>query len=260
MTAAPPAREPSPARLPRREAIAAALRADILRGRFRAGERLPAERDLALRLGAHRSSVREALRALEQQGLVAIRHGGGATVRALREASLEVVPHLLALDGRLDRPLLEQVLDVHELLVVGAARLAVERADDEARLRARELLGRLADPAASDDAFLDTASALLDLIVEASGNLVLALARRAVNPLFEPRFREARKRFRPEPAVLAPLVAELDAAIAACDADAAEDRVRRLLRLNRARALDALEALQERVRAPEPVIPEEDPP
>ena len=251
---------PESSQASRREAIAASLRADILRGRFRPGERLPAERDLAVRLGAHRSSVREALRSLEQLGLVSIRRGGGATVRALREASLEVVPHLLVVDGRLDRALLEQVLDVHELLVAGAARLAVERADDDARLRAHELLGRLADPAASDDAFLDAATALLDLIVEASGNLVLALARRAVNPLFEPRFREVRKRFRPEPARLAPLAAGLDAAIDARDPDAAEDRVRRLLRLHRAPALDALETLHERLRAPGPDTPQEDSP
>jgi GntR family transcriptional repressor for pyruvate dehydrogenase complex len=242
----------------RHEAIARALRGEILRGRFRPGDRLPAERDLALRLGAHRSSVREALRSLEQQGLVSIRHGGGATVRALREASLEVIPHMLVVDGRVNRPLLEQVLDVHELLVVGATRLAVERADDEARLEARELLARLADPDASDDAFLDTAAALLDLIVEASGNLVLGLARRAVNPLFEDRFREARKRFRPRPALLASLAAELDAAIAGRDADAAEEHVRRLLRLNRTRALDALEALSDPLRAPRPLTPQED--
>lgn len=243
----------------RHEAIAATLRGEILRGRFRAGERLPAERDLARRLGAHRSSIREALRSLEQLGLVSIRRGGGATVRALREASLEVVPHLLVVDGRLDRPMLEQVLDVHELLVVGATRLAVERAPDDARLQAGELLERLADPATSDDAFLDTAAALLDLLVEASGNLVLALARRAVNPLFEARFREARKRFRPEPALLAPLAAELRAAIAARDAATAESCVRRLLRLNRSRALDALGALHDSLRPPAPT-PQEDSP
>lgn len=250
---------------PRRDTIAAQLRGEILRGRFQPGDRLPAERELAERLGAHRSSVREALRSLEQLGLVSIRRGGGATVRELREASLGIVPHLLkgdGGDGPPDRALLEQVLDVHELLVVGATRLAVERAPDDTRLHARERVRRLADPTLDDDAFLDTAAALLDLIVEASGNLVLGLARRAVNPLFESRFREARKRFRPAPAVLAPLAAELDAALAARDADAAERLVRRLLRLNRTRALDALtaihDALHDTLRARDPDPPEEE--
>jgi len=165
---------------------------------------------------------------------------------------------VLQLRGQAVVPL-EQVLDVHELLVVGAARLAVERAPDDTRLHARELVARLADPALSDDAFLDTAAALLDVIVEASGNLVLGLARRAVNPLFEARFREARKRFRPALALLAPLAAELDAALAARDADAAEGLVRRLLRLNRARALDALFALHDTLRAPAPLQEETSP-
>lgn len=246
--------------LPRHESLAAALRGEILRGRFRPGERLPGERELAERLGAHRSQVREALRCLEQQGLVATRRGGGARVRALGEASLEVVPHLLVVDGRLDRGLLEQVLDVHELLIAGATRLAVERADEDARLHACELLDRLASPATGDDAYLDTATALLDLIVEASGNLVLALARRAVNPLFEARFREVRKRFRPDPAQLAPLAARLRRAIRERDPDVAEAQVRELLRLKRQRSLDALESLHARLEPCAPTRSQEDRP
>lgn len=256
--AAPPdPPRPAPAneaREPRREEIAARLRNEILRGRFQPGDRLPAERELAERMGAHRSSVREALRSLEQLGLISIRRGGGAIVRSLREASPGVIPHLLVVDGRLDRELMEQVLDVHALLIVGATRLAVERASEEVRREARALLARLADPSIDDDTYIDTAAALLDTIVEASGNLVLALARRAVNPLFEARFREARKRMRPDPQLLCPLAAGLDAAITARDAAAAEEKVLRLMRLNRGRTLDVLETLHATLR------PDADPP
>src|SRR5947208_761694 len=52
----------------------------ITSGEFRRGERLPSERDLAVQLGVSRPSVREALIALEIQGLVEVRVGAGIFV------------------------------------------------------------------------------------------------------------------------------------------------------------------------------------
>lgn len=45
--------------------------------RFAPGSRLPSERELSARLGASRNVVREALRILETQGVVEVRHGIG---------------------------------------------------------------------------------------------------------------------------------------------------------------------------------------
>lgn len=53
-------------------------------GMFGAGERLPGERELARSLAVSRSSLREALGALEMQGRIAIRVGSGAYVTAAR--------------------------------------------------------------------------------------------------------------------------------------------------------------------------------
>src|SRR5437762_5389435 len=53
----------------------------ITSGEFRRGERLPSERDLAVQLGVSRPSVREALIALEVEGLVEVRMGSGIYVR-----------------------------------------------------------------------------------------------------------------------------------------------------------------------------------
>ena len=58
------------------------IRALIKRGEFTAGSRLPPERDLARQLGVSRPSVREALIALEVEGLVEVRIGSGIYVRA----------------------------------------------------------------------------------------------------------------------------------------------------------------------------------
>jgi DNA-binding FadR family transcriptional regulator len=62
--------------------IAEQLRALIATGEFSPGSRLPAERDLAKQLGVSRPSVREALIALEVEGVIDVRTGSGIYVRA----------------------------------------------------------------------------------------------------------------------------------------------------------------------------------
>ena len=60
--------------------IAEQLRAGMLSGEFAVGSRLPAERDLSKQLSVSRSSVREALIALEVEGWVEVRTGSGIYV------------------------------------------------------------------------------------------------------------------------------------------------------------------------------------
>ncbi len=62
--------------------IADQIRTLIRSGEFTPGARLPPERDLAKQLGVSRPSVREALIALEVEGLVEVRIGSGIYVRA----------------------------------------------------------------------------------------------------------------------------------------------------------------------------------
>jgi DNA-binding FadR family transcriptional regulator len=62
--------------------IADQIRTLIRSGEFQAGSRLPPERDLAKELGVSRPSVREALIALEVEGLVEVRIGSGIYVQA----------------------------------------------------------------------------------------------------------------------------------------------------------------------------------
>ena len=68
--------------------IADQLRALIATGEFALGARLPPERDLAVQLGVSRPSVREALIALEVEGLVEVRMGSGIYVTAPESAAL----------------------------------------------------------------------------------------------------------------------------------------------------------------------------
>jgi DNA-binding FadR family transcriptional regulator len=72
--------------------IADQIRGLIGSGEFPAGSRLPPERDLARQLGVSRPSVREALIALEVEGLVEVRIGSGIYVLGPGEKHAGEVP------------------------------------------------------------------------------------------------------------------------------------------------------------------------
>ena len=73
--------------------IADQIRTLIKSGEFPAGARLPPERDLAKQLGVSRPSVREALIALEVEGLVEVRIGSGIYVQPGNEVAVAGKAH-----------------------------------------------------------------------------------------------------------------------------------------------------------------------
>src|ERR1700753_736764 len=60
--------------------IALAIAADLARGRYTPGDKLPSERELADEFGVSRPTIRDAMIALEFQGLVEARQGSGVYV------------------------------------------------------------------------------------------------------------------------------------------------------------------------------------
>jgi GntR family transcriptional regulator, transcriptional repressor for pyruvate dehydrogenase complex len=82
--------------------IAEQLRGLIAAGEYPLGSRLPPERDLAAQLGVSRPSVREALIALEVEGLVEVRMGSGVYVTALESAARGAANALGPLIGPFD--------------------------------------------------------------------------------------------------------------------------------------------------------------
>jgi DNA-binding FadR family transcriptional regulator len=239
-----PTSEPS-----RSDAIAADLRDAILRGDHAPGERLPAERELAAKRSVGRSTVREAVAKLAQLGLVEIRHGGGATVRPLEDANLEILRHLLVLSDEPDLRLLGEFMDVQELLLASLVRLAIERATEAELERAHALLERMTDPAGGDAEYFDSTEALVQLIAEASRHLVLRLVRNGLRAILNDEGRRGHHgRLRPSRDALIPIVGDLHAAIDARDADAAVDAVRKLVHAGREQFLKRIEARRARTR------------
>jgi DNA-binding FadR family transcriptional regulator len=132
--------------LQRYERVAERLAAEIRYGAFAPGERLPSERDLARRLEVGRASVREAIAALQVQGLIETRPGSGSFVVP---DALDRLPAAGALPHDASPT---DLLEARALLEPAVARLAAERARPDTV--AERLLGAMesssdpADPAA----------------------------------------------------------------------------------------------------------------
>ncbi|MBK1783979.1 FadR family transcriptional regulator [Prauserella sp. ASG 168] len=103
------------------EQVIERLREYVTSTRLSAGDKLPAERELAQRLGVSRASIKQAIVVLEVQGLIEARHGGGTyLVRDTLDA--EPVEQLVERRRRLP-----DVLEAREALETKLAELAAER-------------------------------------------------------------------------------------------------------------------------------------
>jgi DNA-binding FadR family transcriptional regulator len=195
------------------EDVAEHLRDAILDGRFKAGDKLPPERELAARFGVNRTSVREALKVLEGLRMVRVRQGDGAIVLPVIDASLDLLGPMLFHDDRLDAALLAELREVLGPLLFEMARLALERSGPAHVDAIRALRDRLADPARELEERAGAARDLLVLLADMTGNRVWQmLARRTRAFLASAPLREARRRLARDPAAFVPAV---DAGLAA---------------------------------------------
>jgi DNA-binding FadR family transcriptional regulator len=145
-------------------------------------------------------------------------------------------------DG-VDRRVLEQLLDVHDMLLAGVAALAVERLSEPALARARALVAELVVPGRTAVEFHARVEALVELATEATGHLVLRLFRNAFDPAVLEGVRVLGPYFRVDSG-LGDVGRALDAALAARDSEAAPAAVRVLSRAVRARIASALDAYE----------------
>ncbi len=204
------------------------MRGEILAGAYAPGDALPSERRLSEDLGASRHVVREALKRLQQAGLVRISQGGATRVRDWRRhGGLDL---LLELGVEGDVPdelgLRRSVLEMRASVGADAARRCAVRASAvvRAELEARaEMLA--AEPGL--DARNTLYEAFWDLVIEGADNLAYRLA---LNTLVA-----GQRVLALDASVVGAELADeaavraLAAAIAAGDGDAAHARARDLL-------------------------------
>lgn len=160
------------------------LRRDILEGKLEAGSKIPSERVLAEQFSVNRHAVREALKRLQQAGLVRITHGGATRVLDWRDTGgLQVLLDLLG--DSFDPPpeISRSVIEMRASIGVDAARHCAGRASADSRQRIGELAESAAAEVGTDDEKLDLAfGELWQAIVAGSGNIAYRLA---LNSLME---------------------------------------------------------------------------
>ncbi len=156
--------------------ISEQLRAAIVDGRFKIGERLPTEDELAQRYGVSRPSVREALKRLAAQNLVRARRGpsgGNFVVQPSYEElaeSLSGAATLLVGFGALG---IDEIIEARRSLQGSCLDLAVENADEDHISDIEKALARQQDPTLSDEAFCQADVAFHRALVDATGNGML---------------------------------------------------------------------------------------
>lgn len=121
------------------EQVLERLRAYVAEAGLKAGDKLPAERELAASLGVSRASVKQAIVVLEVQGLVEARHGGGTY---LVRDTLDVEPVEQLVERRKRLP---EVLEAREALETKLAELAAERRTEDELAAIRESLDFMHD-------------------------------------------------------------------------------------------------------------------
>ncbi len=163
------------------ELVVQHVRGLIERGELRPGDRLPAERELAVQLGVSRPSVRAGLRSLAAIGVLQTRHGAGTFITdGPPTLGSEPLSFLAALHGFTR----DEMFEARRALEVGVAGLAAERANDEQIATiAEEITGMFA---ALDDpqTFLIHDIRFHRSVAEASGNPILASLVEMVSALF----------------------------------------------------------------------------
>ena len=178
-------------REPAYKAVSSAMEAHILSGEIKPGTALPSEQELAAQFGVNRSTMRESIRLLEQEGLL-VRHGG----RRL----FVVLPGLFDLAPRAARSLILHQVTFQELWEVAvvvepeAARLAARRADaadlravdENLEATAATLGGTTAAGTTSINRHSELDVAFHALLARASKNRALMLAREPFSLLYRP--------------------------------------------------------------------------
>ena len=150
----------------------------ILSGELKIGERLPSERDFAIRIGVSRPILHEALVDLNTKGLVIIVPRRGVFVGDYRRSgSLAILSSLLAYhNGDLDPSFIKSLIDMRLVVENATAGLAALNRTKEQIVDFQALLSEEEQAACGDPQILTDIDFSFHLLVAiASGNLVYPL-------------------------------------------------------------------------------------
>lgn len=162
------------------EQIAEQLLAQIGSRALKPGDPVPSERELTETFGVGRSSIREALRMLESQGVITATGGGALVVADAANPLNSSLRLLFTLDEQAG---MHDLFELRRILECEAAALAAERRS-EAHLEQMDLAVREMDTALADsgrsDGFIDADLSFHLAVAEATGNRLVLHSMQAV--------------------------------------------------------------------------------
>lgn len=152
----------------------------VKEGKVEFGGRIPSERELMGTLGMSRNSIREALRTLENMGLIESRQGQGNFLVNHMGKSLSSVFSMLLFTRESDYI---EVSQLRRFIEIGAFLLAVKNADTRDKEILREILENIDAVHSQERVGLD--KKFHDEIIRISGNHLLYILNEALSELFE---------------------------------------------------------------------------
>lgn len=155
------------------EQIVQQIEESVLNGTLKPGDQLPAERDLAQRLGVSRTAVREAVKTLREKGLVEAYSGRGTFITdGTSQAARQSFDLMVKIGQQGQQEGLPHLAELRLALEPGIAAMAAERVTDEDLTAMREAV-----------AVMDRSQENAEAYIEADLDFHLALAEAAANPL-----------------------------------------------------------------------------
>ncbi|AGF54165.1 MULTISPECIES: FadR/GntR family transcriptional regulator [Clostridium] len=153
----------------------------IKSGEIKKGDRLPSERELSESLGVSRTSIREAIRALEVIGLVESRRGAGNYIKTNFEDSLfEPLSVMFMLQESSPR----EMFDVRESLELQCARLSAKNIQDNELALLAAILDRMY-LAESEEESLELDIKFHYIVAKASRNVLLINVLEVISQLMD---------------------------------------------------------------------------
>jgi GntR family transcriptional repressor for pyruvate dehydrogenase complex len=147
------------------------LIANVVNGTWKAGDRLPAERDLCRQFGIARTSLREAIKAMELVGMLNSRVGDGTFVCPRSEFLSR--PMMWAFT-EMDKTELNDVMQARLIIEEGLAGLAAEHGTNAQIVTISKAVQAMGDCIARNESVLDADMAFHMAVSDAAGNPLLS--------------------------------------------------------------------------------------
>jgi GntR family transcriptional regulator, transcriptional repressor for pyruvate dehydrogenase complex len=160
--------------------LAGEIRTSINSGDYTMGERLPTIMEMARRFGVGHPTVREALKKLEANGVVEIRHGSGVYVTRTQDVLVMASDY----SGKVTKKLLLDLIQARAPIEVQSVALASRHGTDEHFAEMRRLLTTAGENLDNDIVLNSVNMAFHRQIASASGNAVIAQLLDVMQALF----------------------------------------------------------------------------